>query len=513
VELILPLLVIIPLVAGLMSWWSEYLGLRWPRWVGMVAMGLDLALVIFLWAQSDFALPGNPAQTHFILEYKLAWIPRFGISMHLAVDGLSLMLIGLTSILGLLAVACSWSEIQRYVGFFHLNLLWNLAGVIGVFMAMDFFLFFLLWEVMLVPMYFLIALWGHSGAGTHGRIYAATKFFIFTQASGLLMLIAILGLVWVHHGATGVWTFDYIDLLKTPMSSTAEFALMLGFFVAFAVKLPAFPFHSWLPDAHSQAPTAGSVDLAGVLLKTGAYGLMRFCVPLFPHASASFADVAMLLGVIGIVYGALLAMMQTDIKRLVAYTSISHMGFVLLGVYAGTELALQGVVVQMLAHGLSTGAMFVLCGELYERLHTRELSAMGGMSKRIPHYASAMMFFSLASLGLPGMGNFIGEFLILLGSFAVAPKMTAAASVGLVVAAVYSLYLVQRMLHGPSKSDAPLVDLTGREKFMMYCMMALVLGLGLYPQPVIDASRSASRTIESLYHSPAPRAPAVELAP
>jgi len=375
-------------------------------------MLLSLALSIGIWMTGDFSLAQvGTAHPQWTIEFRAEWIPRLGISFHLGMDGLSLLLVVLTNVLGVMAVGCSWKEIQQNVGFFHLNLLWNLGGVVGVFLTLDLFLFFFLWEMMLVPMYFLIALWGHNAPGGKGRIYAANKFFIFTQASGLLMLVAILGLVLANYHNTGVLTFDYEDLLKAQLAPHLEYVLMLGFFIAFAVKMPVIPIHSWLPDAHSQAPTAGSVDLAGILLKTAAYGLLRFGLPLFPHASAEFAPIAMWLGVIGIIYAALMAFAQTDIKRLVAYTSISHMGFVLIGIYAGTTQALQGVVIQMIAHGISAGAMFILCGEIYERLHTRDLRKMGGLWARFPYLPPIALFFAMASLGLPGMGNFVGEFL------------------------------------------------------------------------------------------------------
>src|SRR5690606_6375962 len=329
-DMILVWLILIPFIGGLLCWQAErFLGRGVPRWIALASMALLLALSAMLWVQGDYSLQTAfaGAQPQWQEEFQVDWIPRFGISFHLGLDGLSLLMCVLTGLLGVMAVACSWSEIQRNVGFFHLNLLWNIGGVVGVFLALDLFLFFFFWEMMLVPMYFLIALWGHNAPDGKGRIYAANKFFIFTQASGLLMLLAIIGLVLVNWRSTGVLTFDYEDLLKTTMAPAMEFVLMLGFFLAFAVKLPVVPFHSWLPDAHSQAPTAGSVDLAGVLLKTAAYGLLRFGVPLFPNASAEFAPVAMWLGVIGIIYGALMAFVQDDIKRLVAYTSVSHMGF------------------------------------------------------------------------------------------------------------------------------------------------------------------------------------------
>ena len=485
--MILVWLILIPFIGGVLCWQSERFGLNVPRWIALFTMLLVLALSTWLWLTGDYSLaaPGHSAWSQ---EFQVDWIPRFGISFHLGLDGLSLIMLMLTGLLGVLAVACSWSEIQRHVGFFFLNLLWNLGGVIGVFLALDLFLFFCFWEMMLVPMYFLIALWGHNSPGGKGRIYAANKFFIYTQASGLIMLLAILGLVLVNAQGTGVVTFDYEALRGTVMTPAIEMALMLGFFIAFAVKFPVVPFHSWLPDAHSQAPTAGSVDLAGVLLKTAAYGLLRFALPLFPDASREFAPIAMTMGVIGIFYGAILACVQDDMKRLVAYTSISHMGFVLLGIYSGSEIALQGVVVQMVAHGLSAGALFILCGEIYERTHTRDLRQMGGLWTRLKYLPPIAVFFWAASLGLPGIGNFVGEFLILLGSFKAAPVLAVLGAAGLILAAVYSLLALQRTFFGPTKTEEPLPDLSPREITIMLSLIAMLVALGLYPQPVLDTS-------------------------
>jgi len=485
-----------PFVGGLLCWQTERQGSQLPRWIALLSMLTVLLLSIGLWWQDDFSLSaqGVPAWT---AEFLVPWIPRFGISIHLAIDGLSLLMVMLTGFLGVMAVLCSWSEIAQRIGFFHLNLLWILGGVIGVFMAMDLFLFFFFWEMMLVPMYFLIALWGHAASDGRSRINAATKFFIYTQVSGLIMLVAILGLVFVHYQATHILTFSYEELLNTPMSAGVEYVLMLGFFIAFAVKMPVVPLHGWLPDAHSQAPTAGSVDLAGILLKTAAYGLLRFSLPLFPHASAEFAPIAMWLGIGGIIYGAVLAFSQTDIKRLIAYTSISHMGFVLIAIYAGTELALQGAVIQMIAHGLSAAALFILCGQLYERLHTRDLRQMGGLWGRIRYLPAVMLFFSVASLGLPGTGNFVGEFLILMGSFSRVPVVTVVATTGLVLASVYSLIMLQRACFGPAKSDSVLLAMRPRELGMMLLLAGLLILLGLYPQPVID---TASGTVGAVQH-------------
>ena len=503
--MILTWLILIPLIGGLLCWLGERLSLGVPRWIALFTMLITLGLAVQLWFDGNYTIANVVAgEPQWQLEFQAPWIPHFGISFHLALDGLSLLMVLLTGLLGVMAIACSWSEIQRHVGFFHLNLLWNLGGVIGVFLAVDMFLFFGFWELMLVPMYFLIALWGHNAPDGKGRIYAATKFFLFTQASGLLLLIAILGLVIVHYRATGVLSFDYEMLRGTKMTPEVEYILMLGFFVAFAVKMPVIPVHSWLPDAHSQAPTAGSVDLAGILLKTAAYGLLRFALPFFPNASQEFAPIAMWLGVIGIIYGALLAFVQTDIKRLIAYTSISHMGFVLIGIYAGTTIALQGVIVQMIAHGLSAGALFILCGELYERLHTRDLRKMGGLWSRLKFLPPVALFFAAASVGLPGMGNFVGEFLILLGSFKVAPLVTIIAASGLILAAVYGLIMMQRAFFGKPQSEERLLDLSARELSLMFSLMLLLLLLGLYPQPVLNTSAAAMAGVQHFYSLAAP---------
>jgi len=341
---------------------------------------------------------------------------------------------------------------------------------------------------MLIPMFLLIALWGHEN-----RRYASIKFFIFTQAGSLLMLVAILALFFIHGRATGEYTFSYGALLGTPMGYTTELLLMLAFFAAFAVKLPAFPVHTWLPDAHTEAPTAGSVILAGLLLKTGGYGLIRFVIPLFPEASFNFAPIAFALAVVGIVYGAVLAFGQTDLKRLIAYTSVSHMGFVLLGVYAWNELALQGALVQMVCHGVSTGALFMIAGSLQERLHSRDLSGMGGFWTSAPKMGAVMLVFALASLGLPGLGNFVGEFLVLIGVFSVSPEAAVFAASGLVLSAIYSLWIVQRVFHGPQKITV--ADFRGHEMAAMASMIAVIVWLGLFPQPVLDLFGQTLKTL------------------
>ncbi len=490
-------LVLIPFVGGLLAWFLARWSVPASRWLSLIAVALDLAVALAVWIV-QFGSARLATAGPWLVEFNTPWIPQIGIRLHLALDGLSLLLILLTGLLGILSVACSWNEIQDRAGFFHFSLLWVLAAIIGVFLALDLFLFYFFWEMMLVPMYFLIAIWGHEN-----RIYAAVKFFIFTQLSGLLMLLAILGLVFVHVQATGTITFDYPQLLRTSMPASVALWLMLGFFIAFAVKLPVFPFHPWLPDAHTEAPTAGSVVLAGLLLKTGAYGLLRFVVPLFPQAAFAFAPTAMGLAVIGILYGGLLAFAQSDFKRLVAYTSVSHMGFVLLGIFAWNPLALQGAVLQILSHGISTGALFILVGGLQERTHTRDMRRMSGLWETAPHMGGVSLLFALASMGLPGLGNFVGEFLVLLGTYQVNPMMAVLASLGLIISTVYSLWFIQLVFHGPNKEGWKIPDLSPRELAMMAALIIAIVWLGLVPQPFINTAAQGLNNLQQAAGTPA----------
>ncbi len=478
-------LLIIPIIGGMLAWMSGKTGTQVPRWISVIALTVVFGLTLQIWYQYYSKIDLFTEQA-WLIEFERAWIPQLGISFYLALDGLSLLLIALTAFLGIISVVVSWKEIRHRVGFFHFNLLWILAGIIGVFIALDLFLFFFFWEMMLIPMYFIIIIWGHED-----KRYAAIKFFIFTQASGLMMLVAILALYFVHGNATGVFTFNYNTLLGTEISASVAMWLMLGFFVAFGVKLPAVPVHTWLPDAHTQAPTAGSVVLAGLLLKTGAYGFIRFVIPLFPEAAMQFGFIAMILGVVSILYGAKLAFAQTDFKRLVAYTSVSHMGFVLLGVFAWNELALQGAIVVIIAHGLSTGALFILAGGIQERIHTRDLDRMGGLWTTVPRMASVALFFAMASLGLPGLGNFIGEFLVLIGMFRENIPLTVFAAIGIVAATVYSVWIIQRIFHGEPREKWQMRDLNLREMVVMAAMMIVLLWIGLYPRPILNTAKPA----------------------
>jgi NADH-quinone oxidoreductase subunit M len=481
-------------VGGIISWLAQEWNKDWPKWVSLFTCIIVAALICPLFFESaDIIVSVDGASSHWIELVNIEWIPRFGIGIAVGLDGLSLLMVMLTVFLGFVAIISSWTEIKDRSGFFQFNLLWTLAGVIGVFTSLDLFLFFFFWEVMLIPMYFLIAIWGHEN-----RAYAAMKFFLFTQVSGLLMLISILTLVLYTNNQTGQLTFNYFDLLAHQLPADIAYYVMLGFFVAFVVKLPAFPFHPWLPDAHTQAPTAASVLLAGILLKTGAYGLIRFTIPLFPDASQKIAEVAMFIGAISIIYGAVLAFAQSDFKRLVAYSSVSHMGFVLVGLYAFNEIAIQGAVMQMIAHGFSTAALFMMAGAIQHRLHTRDMRKMGGLWHEMPRMGAITLFFIVASLGMPGLGNFVGEFLVLMGAFQTDIVITTIAAMGLITGAIYSLIAMQKVFQGPGDEKRKLVDIGGRELWALIPLIIGLIWLGVYPQTVFDR---VDPVLASLFHS------------
>ncbi len=488
--MILAWFVFIPLAAGILAWIAAGWNKRISRWIALLLLVGELALALITWLSlaPTLSLGGK---TGWLVDVNAPWIPQLGIAFHLAMDGLSLLMVVLTLFLGIAAVVCSWTEIDEKVGFFHFCLMTTLTGIIGVFLAVDLFLFAVFWEAMLVPMYLLIAVWGHEN-----RVYAAVKFFIFTQGSGLLMFAAILGLYFIHGEATGTYTFDYFQLLGTTLSPSTAAWLMFGFFAAFAVKLPAFPLHSWLPDAHTEAPTAGSVILAGLLLKTGAYGLLRFVLPLFPESATVYALPAMTLGVIGIVYGAVTAFGQNDLKRLVAYTSVSHLGFVLVGIFSGTQIAMQGAIVAMIAHGITTGALFIIVGLIQERVHSRDFQAMGGFWTSAPAMGGVTLVFVLASVGLPGLGNFVGEFLVLVGTFQEHKLIAVVAATGLVFSVPYALRIMYRTFFCAQRASE-VQDLRTREGALLAAMIAVIVWLGLFPNAVINTARPTVDAIEA----------------
>ena len=463
------------LFAGGLTWRAEYHWQGSAKWLALIALALlaTVFAVFVMSASNDFA--------QLQVLSRVSWIESFNIEYSIALDQLSIVLITLTWLLAIICVLVSWHEIQSNVGFYYFNLLLTIAGIIGVFVAVDMFLFFFFWEVMLLPMTAIIAIWGHEN-----RQFAALKFFIFTQVSSLLMLVAIIGTGYFHLMQTGQLSFYYPDWLLLDIPLSISQYLMFGFFIAFAVKLPSVPVHSWLPDAHTQAPTAGSVLLAGVLLKTGAYGLIRFVIFLFPQASLQFAPIAATLGVVSILYGAKMAFAQQDFKRLVAYSSISHMGFVMLALFAFNSTAYQGAIVTLVAHGLSSAALFALAGMIYQRIHSRNLTDMGGFWHSAPRMGGFALAFAGAAFGLPGLANFIGEFFSLVGAFQVMPAFTIIAALGLIGSAIYGMVLFQTSFQGAAKQD--IIDLQLRELLICGSLLLMLLAIGLYPTLLLKFS-------------------------
>ena len=429
----------------------------------------------------------DPGAGEMQFAERIPWMPTFGIGYIVGIDGISLFLVLLTTFLMPLAIAASWTvqdKIKEYL-FFMLVLE---TGMLGAFVALDLFLFYVFWEVMLVPMYFLIGVWG----GTR-RIYAALKFVVYTMAGSLPMLVAIIYLASRYAQVNQTMTFDLLQLYDLRLPVNEQIWLFLAFGLSFAIKVPLFPFHTWLPDAHVEAPTAGSVILAGVLLKMGTYGFLRFAMPLFPDAAQVLTPVIIALAVIGIIYGAGVAMMQPDLKKLVAYSSVSHLGFVMLGLFALNIQGIQGGIYQMVSHGLSTGALFLLVGMLYDRRHTRMIADFGGLWYRLPVLSVMFLIVTFASIGLPGLNGFIGEFLILLGAFSVTPGWTAAAATGIILGAIYMLWMFRRVFFGPMThpENQKLTDLNQRELLILVPVVALIIIMGIYPQPFLSRMKPA----------------------
>lgn len=411
------------------------------------------------------------------------WVKEFGISYHMGIDGISILLILLTTFLSPLAILSTWSAVTERVKGYMVSLLFLEVGMLGVFCALDFFLFYVFWELMLIPMYFIIGIWGGPR-----RIYAAVKFFIYTMSGSVLMLIAILALYFMHFKTTGEYTFNILTYHELNIPLNMQIWLFLAFFLAFAIKVPMFPFHTWLPDAHVEAPTAGSVILAGVLLKMGTYGFLRFSLPIFPQASIEFIPLIFWLAVIGIIYGAMVSIAQQDIKKLVAYSSVSHLGYCMLGMFALNIEGVQGSIIQMINHGLSTGALFLIVGMLYERRHTRLISEYGGVMKVMPIFAAIFLTVCFSSMGVPGLNGFVGELLILIGAFKANIWFGLATTIGLVFGAVYLLWMYKRVMYGEitNEENRKLKDMSPREYAYILPIMLFIFWIGLYPKPFLD---------------------------
>lgn len=486
---VLTTLVLLPVIGALLvlllGRGRDQLARQLALGVAVVTFGVSL----YMWLGFD------PASADYQFVERHAWLPDLGISYHVGIDGISLLLVVLTTFLTPIALLCSWESVKDRVVLFTFFMLALEAAMIGVFISLDLFLFYVFWDAMLIPMYFLIGIWGYER-----RIYAAIKFMLYTMAGSVLMLLAIIALAYYHQQVTGVVSFDLEDLyaLNVPMQLQTWF--FLAFAVAFAIKVPLFPFHTWLPDAHVQAPTAGSVILAGVLLKMGTYGLLRFAFPLFPAAALQWAPVIATLAVIGIVYGALVAMVQPDMKKLVAYSSVSHLGVVVLGLTAFNVQGVQGAVYQMLAHGISTGGLFLIVGMLSDRRHTKLIAEYGGLKAVTPKLVAAFLLVTLASIALPGMNGFVGEFLIFIGAFRsaqISQWFTVVAASGVILSAVYMLWMFQRVNYGPvtNPKNAGLRDLSLREWIVIVPIIAMAILMGVMPNIFLRPMEASVRKV------------------
>jgi NADH-quinone oxidoreductase subunit M len=487
---ILDIVIVLPLVGFLVA-------LLIPRSNPVLSKTFALAMALITFAVSiGLVCMFNSDTAGLQLETNFVWMQNPQIHYHVGIDGISLWLILLSTFLTPIAILLSWNSIQIRPKEFFAFLLLLEFGLVGVFAAFDLFLFYVFWEVCLVPMYFLIGIWGHDR-----RIYAAVKFFLYTMAGSVLMLVAIIYL----SQRVGGGSFDYATILgalqsgRTPLTSAEELWLFLAFFIAFAIKVPLFPLHTWLPDAHVEAPTAGSVMLASVMLKMGTYGLVRFCVPMFPNAARSCSSWIIPLAITGIVYGALVAMVQPNMKKLVAYSSVSHLGFVVLGIFSFTQMGMDGAVYQMLNHGISTGALFLLVGFMYERRHSLEISAYGGVATVAPWLSTVFLITTLASIGLPTLNNFIGEFLVLQGSAQVNIVWTVFASLGVILSACYMLWLYQRIFYGntPEEVEHHMPELTGREWACIVPLIIMMVWMGTYTQSFLTpVTKATARMME-----------------
>lgn len=450
---------------------------RLARITALVIALVETLLACSAWFQVRTAPPVNG----FNLFEDVPWIESLGIRYTLGMDGISLLLVILTAVVTLIAMLVSWRSIDERVSLHYLLILAMESGIMGVFLSLDLFLFYLFWELMLIPMFFLIGIWGHGR-----NHYSAIKFFLYTLFGSLLMLLAIIGIYLIHGAQSGIYSFGLATLTGTQFSPATGLWLYGAFLLAFAVKFPIVPLHTWLPDAHTDAPTAGSVILAGLLLKTGAYGLIRFGYPLFPEAARTLTPLLIILAVTGIIYASWIAFAQKDMKRLVAYSSVGHMGFVALGIAVWTPVALSGAVLQMVNHGLTTSALFALVGMLDERAHTRQIEDYGGLWSKIPLFSAFFVLFSMASAGLPGLNNFVGEFLILAGSFKVASLATVMAFVGVILPLVYTVRLIQEVVFQEERRPLPLADITSRELSILGCLALADIYIGLHPAPLLE---------------------------
>lgn len=493
--MLLSFLIIIPFLSSIFSFFSYKFNIYFPRWISLSGIILILCIITKIFFEEYNSLLHMRDNFYWNRQLIIPWITRFGIEFNIAIDGFSMIMIFFTIFLSIIAILCSWNEIKNDAGFFYFNFMLVLTGIIGIFIACDLFLFFCFWEIMLLPMYFLIILWSDQSK-KNKIILAANKFFIYGQTSGLILLSSILLLVFNHYHNTNIFTFNYDLLRHENISSNIEYIIMIGFFLAFVIKMPIVPFHGWLPDVHSQSISCGSIEIIGILLKTAPYALMRYNLVLFPHTIQRFAPIAIFLGLLSIFYGAWIAYSQTNIKRFIAYSSISHMGLMIIAIYSNSEMAMQGIIIQIFSSSITTSALCILSGQIYKYFKTQDMNKIQGLWSCMYWIPGFALFFSLANLGIPGTGNFIGEFLTLSGIFQVVPLVSVLSTIGMMFSSIYSLNFIQKIFYGSCDKKISMIFISKQSLYIIITLAFMLILLGVYPQKIINISYNFIHNIQ-----------------
>ncbi|CAL4320122.1 NuoM family protein [Buchnera aphidicola] len=489
--MLLFLLIIIPLLGGFLSWISEYYDIKYPRWIALITVSIVLIISLYIWICKFYNFFDQPSYSHWIIEFVYPWIPRFGIFFHLAMDGFSLLMVILSLVLSTVSVLCSWNLYQRrYQGIFYLSLLHILSATLGIFLSIDLFLFFCFWEVVLIPIYLLIIFFDSEDHEKNIRISSANTFFMYSQLSSFIMLIAIIGLSVLYYLKFNLWTFDYNLLIRLYNQNTnfsiLEYILMIGFFIGFAIKIPIVPFHGWLPNTHRYLPIEGSIDIVAFLLKTGIYGILRFIIPFFPNASHSFSNFFIFLGIINFLYGAFLAFSQKDLKNLISYGSISHVGIILVAIYTYNEISYQGAILYIISHALSTSALFIISGWLKKYFNTRNIYKINGLLEKFDWLPGFFLFFCLSSIGLPGTGSFIGELMMLIGIFDKSPIFFGILVIGLICSISYTLKMMQNICYGNYNKTSKNMSISTIDILVMLIILISLFFVGLNSKIILD---------------------------
>ncbi|XBC44516.1 MAG: NADH-quinone oxidoreductase subunit M [Buchnera aphidicola (Schlechtendalia peitan)] len=503
--MLLPIFIMIPFFGGILCWMFEKYNIKISHYIALMIMSIMLILSVALSLYNSQIVFPRMYDPYWDFEYNSPWISRFGITFHLAADGLSVIMLILTSFLGIISILSSWNNIEKNIGFFYLNLLWILSFSIGIFLSIDLFLFFFFWEIIIFPIYFMMVLWGYKVKNKPmcvNRNFFANKFFMYSQCSGLILLCSILFLVHSNYVSTHILSFDYDVLRNISLNPFLETCIMLGFFLAFCIKIPIVPFHSWLPDFHTYSPITGSLDISGILLKPAVYALLRFNIVLFPHSSYIYSNIFMWCGVITIFYSACVSFSQTDIKRLIAYMSISHMGFVLIAIYSFNKIAYQGIIVHTISYALSTSALYYLIGRLFKYTRTRDMRSMGGLWSDIIWIPGFSLCFAVANLGIPGTGNFVGEFMILLGTFFNHSVLVCIVAFSLIISALCSLVMIQKTYFGlcsQNRNSILIQDISIIEIIIPTILLVVLIFIGLYPNIILNIFEFSLNNIQTIF--------------